>query len=61
VTQGTAPDGTITTSAYHGLSTPVTVDPGSAPHKNQTTTTVRNTQGLVASVTDSGGGVTTYA
>jgi RHS repeat-associated protein len=61
VTQGAAPDGTITKYVYQGLTGSVTADFGTSPHKNQTTTTVRNTQGLVASVTDSGGGVTTYA
>lgn len=50
----TAPDGGVTSTAYHGLSTTVT------NAQAQTKTTLKNSQGQVVSVTDAVAGVTTY-
>lgn len=55
VTQTTMPDGSKAIYAYHGLTTSITND------KNQTRITVKNAQGLIASVTDAIGKVTAYA
>ncbi|HEV2365327.1 MAG TPA: FG-GAP-like repeat-containing protein [Caulobacteraceae bacterium] len=48
------PDSSQTTYAFHGLTTSVTND------KSQTTTTVKNDEGLIASVTDAASGATNY-
>jgi YD repeat-containing protein len=51
----TLPDGSVTTNAYHGLTTSVTNS------KGQVKTEVKNAQGLIASVTDAIGKATSYA
>lgn len=60
----TAANGTsdqlVTSYDYNGLTTTVTVDPGSSPHKNQVTTTVRNADSDIDHVTDSATGTTYY-
>lgn len=58
VTDVLFPDSTDNKYTYDALTTTVTLDVG---HLNETTTTARNPEGLVASVTDSNKGVTSYA
>jgi RHS repeat-associated protein len=50
--------GRVTTTTYNGLSTTVTTPPTTASPSGQAKTTVKNSQGLVATVTDNAGTIT---
>jgi RHS repeat-associated protein len=58
VTQATFPDSSIATYVYNGLATSATHYPD--PTHPQTTTTVKNAQGLNATVTDATSHITSY-